>query len=180
MWSCECSGCDHRCVMFKARQVFRGRIRLSAPSHGGQRRPESRAFNNEGQQPMQFHCEHSTIVADSNPVVNATATKATKSHQAIQGPRKSCSTYLLALMINTIKNSLVSRIGESGLLPRLVVVLVAATETLGAKVESIAKRLVDACEVLAGHEDLGTGSVISSGNRGATLWRSNEGRRGGG
>ena len=58
-------------------------------------------------------------------------------------------------MINAIENSLVSRIGESGLLPRLLIVLVTRTETLGSKVESIAKRLVDACEVFAGHEDLG-------------------------
>lgn len=83
-------------------------------------------------------------------------------------------------MINAIKNSLVSRIGESRFLPRLLVILITGAETLGSKVESIAERLVDACEVSAGHEDLGMGSVISSGNQGATLWRSNEGRRGGG
>ena len=63
-------------------------------------------------------------------------------------------------MINAIENSLVSRVGESGLLSRLLVILVARTETLGTKVESIAKRFVDACEVLAGHEDLGMKSVV--------------------
>ena len=94
--------------------------------------------------------------------------------------KKSLSTYLLALVINTVKNGLVSRIGESGFLPRLFVALVTGTETLRTKVESIAKGLVNACEVSAGHEDLGMGSVISTGNQGATLWRSNEGRRGGG
>ena len=58
-------------------------------------------------------------------------------------------------MVNTIENRLVSRLCESGLLPRLLVVLVTSTETLGAEVEGITERLVDACEGLAaGHEDL--------------------------
>jgi len=83
-------------------------------------------------------------------------------------------------MINTIKDSLVSRLGETRLLPRLLVILITSAETLRSKVKSVAKRLVNACEVSAGHEDLGMGSVISTGNQGATLWRSNEGRRGGG
>ena len=65
-------------------------------------------------------------------------------------------TYLFALTINAIENSLISRLGETRLLPRLLVVLVASAETFGAEVEGIAERLVDACEgVVAGHEDLG-------------------------
>jgi hypothetical protein len=59
-------------------------------------------------------------------------------------------------VINTIENSLVSRLGEARLLSGLLVALITVTETLGTEVEGIAERLVDACEVVtAGHEDLG-------------------------
>jgi hypothetical protein len=76
------------------------------------------------------------------------------------------TTNLFTLMINTIKNRSVSRLGETGFFPRLLVTFVTGTETLGTEVEGIAKRLVNACEfVVAGHEDLGSGSVISSARR---------------
>lgn len=72
-------------------------------------------------------------------------------------------TYLFALVINTVENRLVSRLGETRLLPGLLVAFIAVTETLGTEVEGIAEWLVNACEVvLAGHEDLNIGSVISS------------------
>lgn len=59
-------------------------------------------------------------------------------------------------MIDAIKNGLVSRLGETRLLSRLLVVLITRTETFRAEVEGIAERLVNACEaVAAGHEDLG-------------------------
>jgi hypothetical protein len=66
-----------------------------------------------------------------------------------------CLTYLFAFTVNTIENSLVSRVGESRLLSGLLVAFVTSTETFGAEVEGITERLVDACEGLAaGHEDL--------------------------
>jgi hypothetical protein len=40
-----------------------------------QRRPESKTFNIESQQLMQFHCGRLTTAADGNPFVDATATK---------------------------------------------------------------------------------------------------------
>jgi hypothetical protein len=75
-------------------------------------------------------------------------------------------TYVFAFAVNTVKDRLVSRLGESRLLPRLLVTFVSVTETLGTEVEGIAEGLVDACEgVVAGHEDLGIESVISSTRR---------------
>lgn len=72
-------------------------------------------------------------------------------------------TYLFALLVNAIENRLISRLCESRLLPRLLVVLITGTETLGAEVEGITERLVDACEGLtAGHEDLCIWLVFSS------------------
>lgn len=74
------------------------------------------------------------------------------------------STYLFAFAVNAIKNRLISRLGESRLLSGLLVISITGTETLWAEVESIAERLVDACECfVAGHEDLQISSVISSG-----------------
>jgi len=71
-----------------------------------------------------------------------------------------CLTYVFAFTVNTIEDRLVSRLSEPRLLPRLLIVLVSVTETFGTEVESIAEGFVDACEsVVAGHEDLGIGSV---------------------
>lgn len=53
-----------------------------------------------------------------------------------------------------VHDILVCRIRKATVLPGLLVLLIAFTQPLGAKVESISKRLVDAVEdITAGHED---------------------------
>ena len=76
---------------------------------------------------------------------------------------KGFETNLRVLFYNVVENGSICTLGMTGGFPRFRVILIALSETLGAKVVGISERLVDTLQrLVASHEDL----EFSSGSTG--------------